>query len=151
MSAIAGEYTSFKHVKTRKAVVLEIEIPEEAFQNAIAVLGMPVGGKSHPVAIALLDSEVMKEKTKRTFNELPLPQQAVLMCKDMRFWSYINSCGFHCSNEEQARGFLCEECKVSSRAQIVANSYASVVFGNMKEDFSAWKTENDYKDNLERV
>lgn len=55
---IKAEFTHFKHLKTRKVVVLECEIPEELFQEAIMTLGMPIGGQSKPVAIALLDPDI---------------------------------------------------------------------------------------------
>lgn len=54
---IQGEYVTFKHLKTRKVVVLEIEIAEERFQEVIAILGMPIGGESKPVAVVLLDKD----------------------------------------------------------------------------------------------
>lgn len=58
IAIVSGDYTTFKHVKTRKVVVLEIEVPEERFQEVISKLGMPIGGESKPVAVALLDTQI---------------------------------------------------------------------------------------------
>lgn len=56
-AVICGEFAHFRHIKTRKVVVLEIEISEELFQDAISKLGMPIGGESKRVAVALLEEE----------------------------------------------------------------------------------------------
>lgn len=59
MSIVKGEYTSFKHIKGRKCVTLEIEVPLEYFPLVVSRLGMPVGEFSTPVAIALLDNKII--------------------------------------------------------------------------------------------
>lgn len=63
MSAISGEFTHFRHIKTRKIVILEIETPEEQFQHIISILGMPIGGESKPVAVALLNPTIKESLT----------------------------------------------------------------------------------------
>ena len=115
MTAIRGEYVTFKHIKTRKVVVLEIETAEENFQNVINTLGMPVGGESKPVGIALLvpiaddetvaTSKLSKEElltyspplaahpTQFTVGDEgdKLRVRAVMLCKDEGFQEYMKA------------------------------------------------------------
>ncbi len=87
-AAIIGEFTHFKHIKTRKVVVLEVEVPEELFQDVISKLGMPIGGESKPVAVSLLDKQVYntppvvgKSDIQQTEGE-KLRTRAVMLCGD---------------------------------------------------------------------
>ena len=54
-AAIAGTFTTYKHVPSRGVVQLVIEIPVEAQAAAFAALGYPEPGKSLHVAVARLD------------------------------------------------------------------------------------------------
>lgn len=144
MNAISGEYTSFKHIKTRKAVVLEIEVPEENFTQVIEVLGMPIGGQSKPVGVALLDTEAIKPKNN------DVVKKAVMLCKDQRFWNYCDERLFD-KSEDGAKGLLYTACDISSRSDLANNDVAIARFEYLLKDFEEWKLQQQYSDNLNRI
>ena len=154
-AVVSGEYITFKHVKTRKVVVLEIEVPEERFQDVINKLGMPVGGESKPVAVCLLDSDIVKPITKlteRTEGE-KLVVQAVLTCKDASFQRYIQIFVGKWSQDEQgARQFILDYCEIESRSELATNRTAQKSFKSLDKGYKNWLNPVDkvYADNLTR-
>ncbi len=178
---VAGEFSHFKHIKTRKVVVLEIEIPEELFQDAISKLGMPIGGESKPVAVALLDKAVIKEnitteykfpvggapspvniqltdtlhyKTGQTEGE-KLRIRAVLLGKDSQFQEYMNavvpSSVKGLPSETEVAWWIKGMCKIKSRSELATNLDAQQKFRELLEKFKNWQFENNHKDNLGRL
>lgn len=152
-AVVSGEYITFKHVKTRKVVVLEIEVPEERFQDVINKLGMPVGGESKPVAVCLLNSDIVKPITKlneRTEGE-KLVIQAVLTCKDPSFQRFIGE--EYDQDEQGARQFILEGCGINSRSEIATNRTAQECFKAIDREYKNWLNPVDkiYTDNFERL
>jgi len=84
-SVVSGEFVTFKHIKTRKAFVIEIEFPEEIGQQVLATLGMPIGGESKTVAVALLQQGVAINCSKKDAPMKP-SQKAALLCKLNQFF-----------------------------------------------------------------
>lgn len=151
---VHGEYITFKHVKTRKVVILEVEVPEELFQDVITKLGMPIGGESKPVAVALLDAGHLKnsrtlEKAQgeQTEGEL-LRTKAVLLCKTQLFWHYVK-CAWG-EEEETCRAYILDYCFITSRSELAANIQAQIKFKEILREFDAWKVSQQYADNLNR-
>lgn len=159
--AIMGCYTTFKHIKTRKVVVLEIEISEENFQEVITKLGMPIGGESKPVAVALMNKEkvdigipISEELEKKTEGE-KLRIRAVLLCKNKDFQSYI----YHTvgdnnlwrPNEESAKQYMLKTCCIDSRSELVTDKDAAQTFLNIEDSFKDWLFEQQHQHNLKRV
>lgn len=142
-AVIQGEYITFKHVKTRKVVVLEIEIPEEAFQDVISKLGMPIGGESKPVAVALLGESVPKIKIQTKGEKLRT--KSVILCNDNLFKEW---CEYYCKDEPRAA--ILSWCGVTSRAEIATFATAQDLFEQMLEKFDTWKFANQYSDNLSK-
>lgn len=156
MSIIHGEFTHFRHIKTRKVVVLEVEIPEEAFQDTISKLGMPIGGESKPVAVALLAN---KTPIIDSCNISPegerLRTRAIMLCKDVNFWSYITFLYDYTTEELNnpeilATNEIYRMCNITSRSELATNVGAQESFKNILSLFITWKIENQYKDNLKR-
>lgn len=54
MSAIEGEFVTYKHIPTRAVFQIVIEAPEEAAPEVFAALGYPSSGKSLYVAVTRL-------------------------------------------------------------------------------------------------
>lgn len=54
MSAIKAEYVNLKHVKSRDAYQIILEVPAESAMNVIDVLGLPASHVSKYVGVALL-------------------------------------------------------------------------------------------------
>ncbi len=177
MSAIvSGDYTTFKHVKTRKVVVLEIEISEEKFQEVISKLGMPIGGESKPVAVALLNpvTEESVNNAQSNSSEIPnssegekLRVRAVMLCKDADFTYFC----LHVLNphflkfmpeaqykeimvevkEEAVKNSMYYYCNIKSRSEFATNEAAQAKFRELLAKFDSWKLENQYADNINRI
>lgn len=52
MTAIAAEFVSYKHIITRKAFQIVLEVPEERQSEVFAVLGYPNSSQSLQCAVA---------------------------------------------------------------------------------------------------
>lgn len=160
--AIMGCYTTFKHIKTRKVVVLEIEISEENFQEVITKLGMPIGGESKPVAVALLNKEKLdigipiSEGSERLGGE-KLRTRAVLLCKEIEFQDFcfqkllMHIKDVFTSREEGARDVIYSLCKITSRRELTNNLEAQERFIRLDKAYKDWLFERQHADHLERV
>lgn len=150
-SVILAEFTHFKHIKTRKVVVLECEISEELFQQAIATLGMPIGGESKPVAIALLAEQSAQKPNPEG---IKLRTRAVLLCDDFQFQQYCaQSPDFERivnPNPIHAKLFIYHACKIKSRAELATNLDAQSLFVELLSKYETWKSSKIYEDNLNR-
>lgn len=163
---IAGEYVTFKHVKTRKVVVLEVEVPEELFQDVIAKLGMPIGGESKPVAVCLLNCDnknhnvteeitpVVKESLTTEKSEGDkLRERACILCKERHFQifcEYLDK-DIIVANEDAARDFMLVYCKIKSRKELVTDTAAQLRFDNLIFNYMEWlkpSIDEQYPDNL---
>lgn len=161
---ISAEFSHFRHIKTRKVVVLECEIAEELFQDAIAKLGMPIGGESKPVAIALLDKTAIKPETidlrpkdqrEQTEGER-LRTRAVLLCKDESFFTYamlLNGNGVYSKEDAElwSKKLIYSYCGIGSRSELATNLAAQQRLKELLAKYDAWKLEQQYSDNLGRV
>ena len=157
---IAGEYVTFKHVKTRKVVVLEVEVPEEHFQDVIAKLGMPIGGESKPVAVCLLQeprynknsNATTKIATEKSEGE-KLLQRACILCGEYDFHHFL---GLRMENvnlrrEELATKHIYMVCNISSRKELVTNKEAQETFRELDRAYIEWgkpSVDEQYQDNL---
>ena len=137
MTVIQGEYTSFKHVKTRKVVVLEVEVPEENFEEVIQTLGMPVGGTSKPVAVALLDESKIDKQPKEEGNP-KMVTRAVMLCEEGAFQKFAQDQGFGGSNKEAAKNMILHECEIQSRSELKTNIKAQNHFTNLVAGYNYW-------------
>lgn len=146
MTIPAGEFTSFKHIKTRKVFVIEVEFPEEKGREVLEYLGMPIGGESKPVAVALLDKSIVtKPETicnKEQSEGDKLRVRAVLLCKQKDFQHFTKG---------QSRSFILATCNIKSRADLVHDEMAQVKFKELLRQFDAWKLENRYPDEIGRM
>ena len=155
-AVVSGEYVTFKHVKTRKMVILEIEVPEERFQDVINILGMPIGGESKPVAVALLDKSIVTEPESNCDRVGEnIRTRAVLLCKDLSFqafssWNTIFSLKAGLADDEVAKNFIYRGCCINSRSELATNIDAQIRFKKLLADFDAWKVSRQYADNFNR-
>lgn len=150
---IIGDYVTFKHIKTRKQVILEIEVPEERFQEVISKLGIPIGGQSKPVFVGLMSNETHQKPTVpvepkvlpplRTYT---LPQQAGMLCHDRRYWEYKGI-----SSEEDAKEGLYKICQIKSRKELIEGTWETLAFDAELKAFDAWIITTRYGQNLERA
>jgi hypothetical protein len=148
-AVVSGEYITFKHVKTRKMVILEIEVPEEQFQHVINTLGMPIGGESKHVAVALLTDQPVKPQTLENGDKMRT--KAVLLCQDQLFQEYCHKVLGATWSEFGAKLAVYDCCAITSRSELATNADALHRFATMVDHYNTWKTSQLYKDNLERA
>ena len=157
---ISAEFSHFRHIKTRKVVVLECEISEESFQDAISKLGMPIGGESKPVAIALLAADKIPTNKLAT-NTTPAKEQtegerlrtrAALLPKELNFTRFLVWYDPTLElGEENRIDWIRSYCEITSRSELAKNLEAQAKFKELLAKYESWKLENSYKDNLGRV
>ncbi len=146
---LCGDFSSFKHIKTRKVFTIEIEFPEEQGRMVLETLGMPIGGESKPVAIALLDNskkEVNQKQigTKTEFSEAEkLRTRAILLCRDNEFLKFINSKITSSVNglpsESECAWYIKKQCNIKSRSELAYNIDAQIKFKKLLEEYKDWQ------------
>lgn len=133
MTAFQATYSDLRIVKGRKMVQIVLEVNQESADAALAVLGgLPRPDSPVWVGVARLNHKAAveppqaEEKPKRRFDELPLPQQAALLCQDERFqeWMLNRATGNLSWSDGEDRevstaNWLRQECRVKSRADII--------------------------------
>ena len=147
-SIVSGEFVTFKHVKTRKAFIIEIEFPEEIGQQVLATLGMPIGGESKTVAVALLQDKVLPDNNKKT--ELMKPsQKAALLCKQRAFQEFCVAGTSEVPSEECAKQKLYSICEIKSRAEL--DLCNNPLFDYFITNYEQRQLQERYSDNLSRI
>lgn len=176
MTVVSGEYVTFKHLKTRKVVVLEIEIPEENFEDVVHKLGIPISGRSKPVAVALLNDDVepafgpaldmpdapmfipqfsmanKNEKKKREWGDLPYSNRAGILCNESKFQVYLmqrNPSGDKPTDAKWAADCIRTYCRIKSRKELDTPGEAQEKFKILSDAFDAWTLQGIYADNLD--
>ncbi len=78
----------------------------------------------------------------QTFDALPLPQQAGIMCNDDRFQRFAAMrSGFPGSQFQSsaAAEYLRSCCKIDSRRDLATDTAAQEAFAKLRTDFDAWR------------
>jgi hypothetical protein len=103
-------------------------LPDEGdahpFREFTVKTGKKAGQRFACVLVEIGDDELPVEKT---------PSQiAYLWCKDPAFWHWINETSFlTVEDEEGARAFVCETCRVKSRGDIDRQGHAKALWEAM--------------------
>jgi hypothetical protein len=150
-AAIAGTYSNFRIIRSRKVCVLEIEIPLEAGEQAIRAFGMPQPGAEVPVAVARLQTPDKAEtppaaspvdlKAHRRFEDLPYSWQAALRCQDMSFREWLRE--FYepdIHDAEDAARFVRGHCGVTSRSDIRPGTKAEKIWERLNLRYALWES-----------
>lgn len=159
MTAISGDYRTYKHIPSRSCVQIIIEVPEEAFPNVCEVLGYPITGESKHVGIALLnlpinsDSSVVKESlTTQSENQPSINEKtegeklrirAVMLVKDEEFQLFAYTDHSE-AREDLAISCIYEWCGIKSRSELTTNETAQQLFKELLQKFKEWQYENQY-------
>jgi len=152
-AAFQACFTDWRLVKGRKVIQVVLEIPLEGADLAYQALGgMPDPSKSVWVAVARLQNESSNDQTtnqikdvtagkdRRPFTDLPLAQQAAMLCNDRVFQAYLNENYKTCRTADQAKALLCEICVVKSRSELLPETPAGESFKRVRERYFIWKT-----------
>ena len=154
MSAIQSDYRTFKHIPSLKCYQLIMEIPEEEFANVCNVLGYPKTGENTYVGIALLNKAVVKESltTEQSEGER-LRTRAVLLCDDNQFQQFTKTVKWGAYDGTSLFAAYCirDYCGIKSRSELAHDENAQCAFRELLHDFDAWKTSQQYADNLSRT
>lgn len=127
-AAIKATWATYKPVPTRNVLQLTLEVPLEQQADVFEKLGYPVPGTEKWVGVALLNTSATEkppspEKTgaaeRRAFSQLPLSQQAALMCERSDFQQWLN-----CRNADEAAEHVRFLCGVISRSELSTDAKA---------------------------
>lgn len=148
MTAISATFCEIKQIKSRKVVQLVFEIPIEAGNEALRVLGgLPNPESEQWVGIAPLTeqpTEAPSEKAHRAWADLPPAEQAGILCNDPDFWEWLqvseNSNGHVVTADWHAANCLRRRLLIDSRAHLNTDEAAADRFRNMAHEFFDWKS-----------
>lgn len=143
--AIHADYVGIKTLSGRKVVQITCEVALERLEEVISLLGSPNPSTGKPVGIALLhDVEVdvkremankaVEKNEGRKFHEMPLSQQAALLCRDHRFQKETST-----FTEEGAIAWLKGTLHIKSRSELddLYNANARSNFINIRDSYRA--------------
>jgi len=136
-AVITGTFSEAKFIKTRSACQLVIEIPIEAADHALKVLGgVPQPGKEKPVAVARLNNSV-EPKAKRG----SLAADAGILCNAPTFVKFLEENYKHIDTGSpwDAAEVVRAVCGVDSRAEFDSNSAAGRRWLDLKAYYEGWK------------
>lgn len=94
---------------------------------------------------------------KKPFKELPLSQQAVLICKRENFQSFARNdwipSGLPPGKDLEwlAIQLIYAVCGITSRSELTTNKDAADKYRELIKKFEGWQVENRYKENLQRI
>lgn len=140
-AAVQGDYTDIKFIKSRKVAVISVEIAIEHADAFIAAFGTPRPAEGVPVGLARLVAAPEPEpKERRKFHDMPLPQQAALLCDREAFWRFINERhgAGDIDSAELAAEYVRGYCQVKSRADIKPGTEAAKCFYLLQAEFETW-------------
>ena len=80
------------------------------------------------------------QKPKRRMSELPVPQQAALLCNREAFWRFLTDKSYvmPCRGEDDAAAFVRALCGVESRADLAEREQARERFHDLQDEFNDW-------------
>jgi hypothetical protein len=131
-------YADMKIIKSRRVAQIVMELALEEAQNFVSAFGLPNPAAEMWFALAGLDMKVVEPKEKRNFEDLPLPQQAALICNNERFWRFLRSeRGYKNVHDEQAAAdALRLLCGIESRRELETNKVAASAFNHVVDAFN---------------
>jgi len=125
MKNINTEAIYYGHTSTTKSgYKITFAIPDREAADMLDDVG---AGKRYMMALVPLtdddqpdEAAVEKaQKPKRRLSEMPLSQQAALMCQDSRLWDFIDQSKYYARDGQlSAAGWLRSICKVESRSDL---------------------------------
>jgi hypothetical protein len=155
LAAIQAQLVDIRNVGTHKSLKLTLHVPEEYALKAIEAFGWPTGANPVPVALARLnlEKEVVRpdrhdpaadkspgRAEPRTFDSLPLPQQAGILCQEGGFRAFLNEeFNYACETADDAAEAVRERCNIASRSELGRNKKAAERFIELREQYQAWR------------
>lgn len=140
---IQGTFSDLKLIKTRSVAQIVIEVPIEAADHALSVLGgVPQAGKECSVAVARLNlGRSHKAAWPSGLGLAPHTspsQEAGMYCTDSDFQEFLVT-----PTEDGAAAKVRAICKVPSRRVLDQSESAAKAWDTLKHDFYGWMNEKD--------
>jgi hypothetical protein len=145
-AAFQATYSDFKLVKTRKVAQLIFEVPLEAVDAALAVVGgMPDPSAERWFGIAALNGRQEPqeaEKQRREWQDLPPATQAALRCQEPTFQTFLREVKKYprATDEEGAATAVRYICNVNTRAMLSTHHDKRVMWHSLDNEYQAWKS-----------
>jgi hypothetical protein len=145
-TAFQATFASFRLVQGRKVAQLIFEVPIEAADNALSVLGgVPNPEQTRWVGIARIDPKATKPKLSGK-DLWRASSECAMLCKEPRFWEFLIKCyQWECCNENEAMVIVRTILGIDSRADLDRDAEATVRWSNMKDYYEKWKTHEKWK------
>lgn len=132
---IQGEYSTIRHVPSRKVAQVIVEIPQERMAEWMELFGSPGAGTQ--VAIARLadpkssvNSDPKADKGKKNWHQLPPAQQAGIRCNEPAFWHFADV-----RNADEAAAWVRDQCQIASRSELRPGSKAAQRWAEIDANF----------------
>ncbi len=147
MTAIRATYSDLKLVKTRKVVQLIFEIPIEAADHAIKVLGgLPRPDAETWVAIAPITEEAATrtpppaEKPRKRIGDMSRTAQAGMLCNSEEFHAFLDSRFRRVEKTatENAAAIVRKQCQ-SLRRHLDTDADAGKRWDQFRLDYDVWR------------
>jgi hypothetical protein len=150
-AALKAVYVDYRRVRSRKTLQLVFEIPLEHEAECHRVLGYPnPHADGDWCAIARLEPDMKADtpKSRRRFDQMPLSQQAALLCQDEAFQRFVieEYAPDQGQTEATATFWVRFLCNVKSRADILPDTEAAAKFKQLRDDFYLWRDSPDFYD-----
>lgn len=155
-AGFAATFSDFKLIRGRKVAQIVLEVPIEQADAAVNSLGgLPRPDSERWVAVARLVPGAEKaasgqaprpapEKPRRTFDELPLAQQAALKCSDEAFQRFMVEMHEAEPGDDGAAEAVRAYCGVASRSEIKAGTQAAGCWRDLLGRYRLWMEEASF-------
>jgi hypothetical protein len=165
-AALKATFSNLRLIPSRKVCQIWLEIPIEGADAALAALGgIPQPQSDRWVAVARLNNEAKngvtygefaqvvenayykthpEEAAKRTSepeeNNTKLSLQAVMRCKELLFWRFLNTQTVQPVEDETDAAWVVRQlCGVESRSGLNTDPNAAALWRGLDAKFQAWK------------
>jgi hypothetical protein len=153
-TAFQATFASFRLVQGRKVAQLIFEVPIEAADNALSVLGgVPNPEQTRWVGIARIDPKATKPKLSGK-DLWRASSECAMLCKEPKFWDFINDNWWYVTeavlenaavDENTATNAVRRLISLDSRADLDRNTESAALWNDMKLQYEEWKTHEKWK------
>jgi hypothetical protein len=149
-TAFQATFASFRLVQGRKVAQLIFEVPIEAADNALSVLGgVPNPEQTRWVGIARIDPKATKPKLAGK-DLWRASSECAMLCKEPKFWDFINDNWWYGTesgdvldnaavDENTATNAVRRLLGLDSRADLDRNTESAALWNDMKLQYEEWR------------
>ena len=141
---IRGTYSNLRFVRSRKVAEIIVEIPIEAADNALKMLGSPKPSSEQWVAIALMNPSAAQIQPVNEVGE-NIVEISANICRDDDFRKFLarwtgQDMDFDTGSTETAGMILRRLLGIECRTELLTNAEAREAFENLVAEFHRTKT-----------